>query len=155
MLVVFDRFYRISRNPARRHLFVTMPESLSSLGVETMIAVFGGKWRPLILLHLIPRKRHFGELLRLIPGISKKVLTEQLRELESEGIITRTVLGKVPAKVEYALSVYGSSTIPILDSMCKWGHRHAKLSPQKRRKTTSPVNIEVGSFWGEASNATV
>jgi DNA-binding HxlR family transcriptional regulator len=115
-----------------------MPESLSSLGVETMNAVFGGKWRPLILLHLIPRKRHFGELLRLIPGISKKVLTEQLRELEREGIITRTVLGKVPAKVEYALSVYGSSTIPILDSMCKWGHRHVKVAPLKRRKTTGP-----------------
>ena len=115
-----------------------MPESLSSLGVETMNAVFGGKWRPLILLHLIPRKRHFGELLRLIPGISKKVLTEQLRELEREGIITRTALGKVPAKVEYALSVYGSSTIPILDSMCKWGHRHVKFSPLKRKKTTGP-----------------
>jgi DNA-binding HxlR family transcriptional regulator len=113
-----------------------MPESLSSLGVETMNAVFGGKWRPLILLHLIPRKRHFGELLRLIPDISKKVLTEQLRELEREGIITRTVLGKVPAKVEYALSAYGSSTIPILDSMCKWGHRHAKFLPQKRKKIT-------------------
>ena len=103
-----------------------------------MNAVFGGKWRPLILLHLIPGKRHFAELLRLTPGISKKVLTEQLRELEREGIITRTVLGKVPAKVQYALSVYGSSTLPILDSMCKWGHRHAKVSPRKRRKTTGP-----------------
>jgi DNA-binding HxlR family transcriptional regulator len=125
-----------------------MPESLPSLGVETMNAVFGGKWRPLILLHLIPRKRHFGELLRLIPGISKKVLTEQLRELEREGIITRTVLGKVPAKVEYALSVYGSSTIPILDSMCKWGHRHAKLAPQKRRKVTGPSAANPGATEG-------
>jgi DNA-binding HxlR family transcriptional regulator len=116
-----------------------MPETLPSLGVETMNAVFGGKWRPLILLHLIPGKRHFGELLRLIPRISKKVLTEQLRELEREGIIIRTVLGKVPAKVEYALSVYGSSTIPILDSMCKWGHRHAKFSPRSRKKVTGTI----------------
>lgn len=112
-----------------------MQKELPSLGVETMNAIFGGKWRPLILLHLILRPRHYGELRRLIPGLSKKVLTQHLRELEAEGIVSRHARGTAPSPVEYALTDYGRSVVPVLDAMCKWGHLHAKRLPKKRRKT--------------------
>jgi DNA-binding HxlR family transcriptional regulator len=113
-----------------------MNDSLPSLGVETTVAIFGGKWCPLILLQLIPKPRHFGGLLRLVPGISRRVLVAQLRRMESEKIVGRKVFGPPPAIVEYALTEYGRSLIPLLDAMCKWGHRHADLYPQRRSKTT-------------------
>ncbi|MBM7096195.1 helix-turn-helix transcriptional regulator [Bacillus sp. H-16] len=94
--------------------------------VEATLKVIGGKWKVIILCHLETGKKRTSELKKLMPQVTQKMLTQQLRELESDGVITRTVYNQVPPKVEYALSDYGQSLRPILDSMCKWGNGHLK-----------------------------
>jgi DNA-binding HxlR family transcriptional regulator len=129
----------ISLATTSTHFEVRMRETLPSLGVETMIAVFGGKWRPLIMLHLIGGSRQFLELQRIIPGISQKVLTQHLKELVGEDIVFRKSSGQAPAPVSYGLTPYGETVIPISDAMCKWGHDHHRRHPRKRRRVTAQI----------------
>ncbi len=89
--------------------------------VDTTLAMIGGKYKALILWHLVDRTLRFGELRRLIPQATPKMLTQQLRELETDGLITRTVYPVVPPKVEYALTELGGSMKPILLVMYDWG----------------------------------
>jgi len=83
--------------------------------------MIGGKYKALILWHLIDRTLRFGELRKLIPQATPKMLTQQLRELEEDNLIIRTVYPVVPPKVEYRLSELGTSIQPILEAMYKWG----------------------------------
>jgi DNA-binding HxlR family transcriptional regulator len=92
--------------------------------VAVTVAVMGGKWKPTILYHLKDGPRRFNELRRLMPEITQRMLTLQLRALEEDGIITRTVHAQVPPRVEYALSAYGRTLGPILDAMVAWGEQH-------------------------------
>ena len=89
--------------------------------VATTLQLIGNKWKILILRNLMVRPWRFKEMLRSIPGISQKVLTDNLRALESDGIITRTVFPEVPPRVEYALSGLGESMRPIIKAMETWG----------------------------------
>ena len=89
--------------------------------VVATLDMIGGKYKALILWHLAPGVRRFGELRRLIPQATQKMLTQQLRELEENNLIIRTVYPVVPPKVEYRLSDLGESIKPILDAMRKWG----------------------------------
>ena len=89
--------------------------------VATTLQLIGNKWKILILRNLMVRPWRFNELLRSIPGISQKVLTDNLRALESDGIISRTVFPEVPPRVEYALSGLGESMRPIIKAMETWG----------------------------------
>lgn len=86
----------------------------------------GGKWKPLLLFHLIDGKKRSGELQQCVRGISNKVFTEALREMERSGLVVRTVYPVVPPKVEYALSALGESLIPILKSLDDWGRQFEK-----------------------------
>ncbi len=81
----------------------------------------GGKWKPIILFSLMDRALRSGELARRVPQASGKMLTQQLRELEKDGIVQRTIYKQVPPKVEYSLTTKGKSLRPILIAMCKWG----------------------------------
>jgi DNA-binding HxlR family transcriptional regulator len=90
--------------------------------VADTISLIGGKWKPSILLQLKDGSRHFNELRRLLPHITQRMLTLQLRALERDGIITRTVHETVPPMVEYAFSERGLTLGPILDAMERWGH---------------------------------
>ena len=92
--------------------------------VEATLDVMGGKWKPLILWWLSRRTHRFGELRRLIPGITEKMLTQQLRELERDGIVARKVYAAVPPKVEYSLTEYGKSLKRALQAICDWGRVH-------------------------------
>ena len=92
--------------------------------VEAAIEVFGGKWKPLILWWLQQRTWRFAELRRQIPGITEKMLAQQLRELEADGIVDRRVYPTVPPKVEYSLTEYGRSLKRALRSLCDWGRAH-------------------------------
>lgn len=89
--------------------------------VEATPDLIGGKYKALILWHLIDNILRFNEISKLIPQATPKMLTQQLRELEADQLITRTVYPVVPPKVEYSLSSFGKSIIPVLDSMCNWG----------------------------------
>ena len=92
-----------------------------SCPIEATLALIGGKYKTLILWHLKDTILRFNEIKKLIPKATPKMLTQQLRELESDGLIIRVVYPVVPPKVEYSLSDFGKSIIPILDSMCDWG----------------------------------
>ncbi len=88
--------------------------------VEATLDVIGGKWKGVILYHLSETRR-FNELQRLIPGINRRMLTLQLRELEADGLVHREVYKQVPPKVEYALTEFGETLTPLITHMCSWG----------------------------------
>src|SRR5215471_3757054 len=92
--------------------------------VEAAIDVIGGKWKPLILWWLHQDTLRFGELRRRIPGITEKMLTQHLRELEADGIVHRQVYPVVPPRVEYSLTEYGCSLKQALEAICAWGRIH-------------------------------
>lgn len=93
--------------------------------VEDALGILVGKWKPVILLFLLQEgTKRFSELKRKMPGITQKMLTKQLRELEDEDIIKRVVYAQVPPKVEYSMTEYGRSLEPVLDAMHEWGAKH-------------------------------
>ena len=96
--------------------------------VTATISVIGGKWKPIILWILFQDTRRFGELKRMIPSITPKMLTQQLRDLERDGIVHREVYPVVPPKVEYSLTENGRSLSPILLAMEAWGNTYMKAA---------------------------
>lgn len=95
--------------------------------VATAVQLIGNKWKLLILRNLLARLWRFNELLKSIPGLSQKVLTDNLRAMEKDGIITRTVYPEVPPRVEYALSELGESMRPIIKALEVWGTDYQEL----------------------------
>lgn len=95
--------------------------------VEATLEIIGGKWKGVILYHLLERTYRFGELKKLMQGITQRMLTKQLRELESDGIINRKIYAEVPPKVEYSLTESGESLRSIIMSMRDWGSKHFGL----------------------------
>lgn len=93
--------------------------------IEVTLSVIGGKWKALILYHVMSRPRRFNELRRLIPLVTQRMLTQHLRELEAAGILHRQVFEKVPPHVEYSLTTRGRSLVPVLNSMADWGFANA------------------------------
>ena len=96
-------------------------EQLPACPVETTLSLIGSKWKVLILRDLLPGTKRFGELKKSIGHVSQKVLTNQLREMESQGLVNRKVYAEVPPRVEYSLTDLGLSLKPILDAMWDWG----------------------------------
>lgn len=98
--------------------------------VEATISLIGGKYKAVILWHLMHNTLRYSELHKKMPKATDKMLTQQLRELERDGLIHRTVYPVVPPKTEYRLTEFGKSLFPILDAMCNWGENY--LENQKR-----------------------
>lgn len=92
--------------------------------VEATLSVICGKYKPIILYDLIGKTLRFSELRRLIPQATQKMLTQQIRQLEADGLVHREVYPVVPPKTEYSLTPYGETLIPILMVMCDWGNAH-------------------------------
>ena len=92
--------------------------------VQTTLGILGGKWKILILWNIRERPQRLSELKRLIPAISEKVLIQQLRDLEKDGIVQRHDYGEMPPKVDYAFTEHGKSLQPVLKMLCKWGEEH-------------------------------
>lgn len=93
-------------------------------------AAIGGKWKLIILYWLAESPRQFGELRQLLPAVSQKVLTEQLRELIADELVSRRRTGPVPAPVVYSLTDYGRSLVPLVEAVRRWGSGHiARFSP--------------------------
>ena len=102
-------------------------DELPECPVATTVSIIGSKWKLLIIRNLLDRPWRFNELKKDLEGISQKVLTDALRSMEEDGIITRTVYPEVPPRVEYALSELGESMRPILDAMKDWGIAYKSL----------------------------
>ena len=99
-------------------------DELPDCPVDTTVSLIGSKWKLLIMRNLLVRPWRFNELQKSLDGISQKVLTDSLRSMEADGIITRTVYPEVPPRVEYALSELGESMRPIIKSMEAWGNNY-------------------------------
>jgi DNA-binding HxlR family transcriptional regulator len=99
---------------------------------EITLGVISGRWKFLILWHLFQGTKRFSELLRGIDGITQKMLTQKLREMERDDVIHRRVYPQVPPKVEYSLTPLGQSLKSVLDSMCEWGIKHRDRKLQQR-----------------------
>ena len=102
----------------------TATKELPACPVETTLTLISDQWKVLILRDLLPGTKRFGELKKSIGHVSQKVLTAQLREMESNGLLTRTVYAEVPPRVEYTLTDLGYSLKPILDAMWNWGEEY-------------------------------
>lgn len=104
------------KNSGRRRYYCSM---------ELTLQVIGGKWKPIILYHLSQGGvKRFGELRQMMPNITQKMLTQQLRELEEDGLVHRQVYAQVPPKVEYSLTDFGTSILPIMQSLSQWGQSY-------------------------------
>ena len=99
-------------------------DELPACPVATMVELIGNKWKLLIIRNLLASTSRFGELKNGIPGISQKVLTDNLRSLESNGLVVRTVYPEVPPRVEYSLSEIGNTLRPLFKSMEEWGNTY-------------------------------
>lgn len=105
--------------------------------VQATINVLAGKWKVLILWHLGFGTKRFAELRHLLPGVSEKVLTDQLRQLQADGVIRRTSNGSAPARVDYRLTPAGKELIPEMERLCLWGSRHFGIVPTLQRPKKS------------------
>ena len=91
--------------------------------VEATLSVVGGRWKPVLLFHLLEGRKRFSDLCRVVPNATQRMITLQLRELEADGIVNRHVFAQVPPRVEYELSELGASLEPLLLQMRDWGER--------------------------------
>lgn len=93
--------------------------------IEVTLKMIGGKYKPLILYYLIENKtKRFNEILAFLNNVSQKTLTNQLRELEADGLINRKIYAQIPPKVEYSITEKGATLFPILELMCEWGEKN-------------------------------
>ncbi len=103
---------------------IIMAKELPACPVETTLGLISNKWKVLIIRDLLTGTKRFGELMKSVTGITQKVLTSNLRDMEESGLITRTVYPEVPPRVEYSLTDTGRSLEPILDAMLAWGENY-------------------------------
>jgi DNA-binding HxlR family transcriptional regulator len=101
--------------------------------VQATSNVLAGKWKVLIVWHLSFGSRRFAEIRDLLPGVSEKVLTAQLRQLERDGVLRRLPTEAVPLRVDYMLSDAGNELIPVMEAMCSWGTKHLGVPPNLPR----------------------
>ncbi len=113
-----------------------MRQTHTECPAEITLNVISGRWKFLILWHLFQGTKRFSELRRSVNGITQKMLTQQLREMERDGIVDRKVYPQVPPKVEYSLTTLGQSLKSVIDAMCEWGTKHkARNREQKELKS--------------------
>jgi DNA-binding HxlR family transcriptional regulator len=106
--------------------------------VDAVVQLIGGKYKPVILWHLSQATHRFGELQRLVPQATGKMLTQQLRELEGCGLVRREVFPVVPLRTEYSLTDFGRTLVPILQAMCDWAMNTWTSSPPSREPRKNP-----------------
>lgn len=92
--------------------------------VEATLDMMGGKWKAIILFRVLEKTRRFNELRRLLPNLTQRILTHQLRELESDGLIARKIYAEIPPKVEYSITEFGKTLEPVLLALTQWAHLH-------------------------------
>ena len=115
-----------------------MGEEVRHCAMDVTMSFIGGKWKSIVLWYIRKEPKRFTELKRHIPGITEKMLSLQLKELESDGLITRTVYAEVPPRVEYSLTEEGKTLLPLLEEIAKWGrymgHKHGQMEEVPGKK---------------------
>ena len=108
--------------------------------VEATLSVIGGRWKPVLVCHLLGGRKRFGELRRLTPNATERMITLQLRELEADGVIARHVFAEVPPRVEYEVTEFGRSLEPILELMQVWGRgfKARRLAEEAAEESPAP-----------------
>ncbi|WP_320197400.1 winged helix-turn-helix transcriptional regulator [Agrobacterium sp. rho-13.3] len=117
-----------------------MASSSFVCGLDASLAVIGGKWKPLILFHLAHEARRYGDLRRAIGHVSDKMLIQQLKELEADGIVDRQDFKEIPPKVEYSLTPFGETLAEALKPLCAWGTRHMS-EVEKLMSRREPIEL--------------
>ena len=119
---------------------------VSSCGLDVSLAVMGGKWKPLILYHLSSGPKRFGDLKRLVAGISEKVLIQHLRELAVAGVLTRHDYQRVPPMVDYTITPLGMTLAQALQPLCVWGMEHrVRVEKVMAQRTAEVAEQEAGA----------
>ncbi|MGY2373111.1 winged helix-turn-helix transcriptional regulator [Pseudomonas sp. SDO524_S393] len=120
-----------------------MAKGTFNCGLDAALAVIGGKWKPLILFHLAHDVHRYGALRRAVGSVTDKVLIQQLKELERDGVIDRTDFQEIPPRVEYALTPFGVSLAKALGPLCAWGTEHMqaveRISERRMAALTQPL----------------
>ncbi|QQE13645.1 helix-turn-helix transcriptional regulator [Planctomycetota bacterium] len=116
----------------QKALEVAVLEIEDACPTETALDVMGGKWKGMILYHLCEGTKRFNGLMRLLPGVTQRMLTKQLRELEKDGIVHRKVYAEVPPRVEYSLTVLGKKLRPVVKALEDWGEVYLKEHASNR-----------------------
>jgi DNA-binding HxlR family transcriptional regulator len=101
-----------------------MKPRTSRCPAEFTLSMIGGRWKIPLIFHLLNGAKRFSELSRALAGVTQKMLTQQLREMERQGLVERKIYAQVPPKVEYSLTPLGRSLKPVVDAMCRWGEVH-------------------------------
>ena len=114
--------------------------------VATTLEVIGGRWKAVILFHLMDGTKRFGELRRKLPGVTQRMMTLQLRELQRDGVVNRVVYAEVPPKVEYSLTEFGRSLIPVLIAMRDWGRSQRATLVATREAPPSHATVNNGEL---------
>ena len=125
----------IKKVPEGNHTRLRRPNEISGCPLTAALAAIGGKWKLIIVYWLAESSKHFSALRQAMPGISQKVLTQQLRELVNDGIVHRQPTGAIPAKVEYSLTDYGRSVLPLVENVRSWGRAHIEHFHEPSGKT--------------------
>jgi DNA-binding HxlR family transcriptional regulator len=112
------------------------PNPVSGCPLTAALAAVGGKWKLIIVYWLAEEPKHFAALRRVMPGISQKVLTQQLRELVGDGIVLRQPKGSIPSPVEYSLTDYGRSVLPLVENVRLWGRNHIERAASQPDEPT-------------------
>jgi DNA-binding HxlR family transcriptional regulator len=107
-------------------------DELPECPVATVVELIGNKWKLLIIRNLLAKTSRFNELMNGLPGISQKVLTDNLRSLEANGLVNRTVYPEVPPRVEYSLTEMGHSLNPLFESIANWGNSYKNFIVEKK-----------------------
>ena len=110
--------------------------------VEAMLDIIGGKWKSIILFRVLEETRRFNELRRLLPNLTQRILTNQLRELESDGLITRKIYAEIPPKVEYSITEFGKTLEPVILTLTQWAHQHMLPRMAVTQSTTEKETSE-------------
>jgi len=127
----------VKKAPVGNYIRLRRPNPVDGCPLTAALAAIGGKWKLIIVYWLAESPKHFAALRQVMPGISQKVLTQQLRELVSDGIVHRQPQGAIPAPVEYSLTDYGRSLLPLVEDVRLWGRAHIeRLTSQ----TDAPVS---------------
>ena len=122
-------------------------------GLDAALAVMGGKWKPLILYHLDSGPKRFGDLKRLVVGVSEKVLIQQLRELAAAGVLTRHDYQRVPPMVDYTMTAFGVTLARALMPLCVWGTEHRDKITEIML-SRSPERVESASNSADLGRST-